>query len=299
MRIANLEDRAVLLLDDKHGIDIHHASRGRFGSDPASLYDDWEAFTAWAENLHAQTETPPDEALVTISTGELGPPSPRPRQIFAIGRNYHSDAAHIGSPPPAVLPPTFTKFLSSLTGPTCEVELPAGGATDWEVEIVAIIGTTAHHIDEDDAWSAVAGLCLGQDLSERVSQMAGAVPQFSLGKSYPNFAPTGPWLVTPDELSDRDDVALGCAINGETVQQGTTRSLIFSVPQLIARLAQTVTLLPGDLVFTGTPDGVGQNRTPPRFLVSGDHLRSWADGIGELHQTFHTYPHSREGRRQQ
>jgi 2-keto-4-pentenoate hydratase/2-oxohepta-3-ene-1,7-dioic acid hydratase in catechol pathway len=286
MRIANVANRAVLLIDEKHGIDIHDASLGEFGPDQASLYDAWASFSTWAEQWRSDVQTRVRSSLVTFDRAQLGPPSPRPRQIFAIGRNYHLDPADIGTPPPDVLPPTFTKFLSSLTGPDCQVQLPAGGATDWEVELVVVIGTEVCRLDEHDARSAVAGVCVGQDLSERVSQMAGAVPQFSLGKSFPNFAPTGPWLVTVDELTERDDIALGCTINGETVQEGATRSLIFSVPQLIARLSQTVTLLPGDLIFTGTPDGTGQSLTPPRFLVPGDRLRSWADGIGELHQTF-------------
>jgi 2-keto-4-pentenoate hydratase/2-oxohepta-3-ene-1,7-dioic acid hydratase in catechol pathway len=132
----------------------------------------------------------------------------------------------------------------------------------------------------------VAGLTVGQDLSERTVQLAGPAPQFSLGKSFPGFAPTGPWLVTPDELPDRGDLVLGCAVNGESVQKGRTRDLVFSVPELIARLSAVLPLLPGDLIFTGTPAGVGGARNPRRFLTVGDELVSSIDGIGQMRHQF-------------
>lgn len=157
---------------------------------------------------------------------------------------------------------------------------------DWEVELVVVIGRTAHQISEDEAWDHVAGLTIGQDISERVSQLAGPAPQFSLGKSFPNFAPVGPWLVTPDAVADRDDLRLGCAIDGETVQDGRTRDLIFPVARLVAELSRTITFRPGDLVFTGTPAGVGLGRDPQRFLRPGNELTSWIEGIGEMRQTF-------------
>jgi 2-keto-4-pentenoate hydratase/2-oxohepta-3-ene-1,7-dioic acid hydratase in catechol pathway len=126
----------------------------------------------------------------------------------------------------------------------------------------------------------------GQDVSERVTQLAGPAPQFSLGKSFPGFAPTGPWVVTPDEFDDPDDLELTAAINGEEVQKGRTRELIFSVPLLVARLSAVLPLLPGDLVFTGTPAGVGLGRDPQRWLAPGDELVSRIEGIGELRQRF-------------
>ncbi|MFC6937186.1 fumarylacetoacetate hydrolase family protein [Actinomadura yumaensis] len=180
----------------------------------------------------------------------------------------------------------FTKYVSSISGPVTTVRLPEGGHTDWEVELVAVIGTGGYRVAEADAWSHVAGLAVGQDLSERITQLDGPAPQFSLGKSFPGFAPVGPWLVTPDELADPDDLELGCAINGEEVQKGRTRDLIFPVPALIAKLSAVLPLLPGDVIFTGTPAGVGQGRDPQRFLAPGDVLVSHVEGIGELRQTF-------------
>jgi 2-keto-4-pentenoate hydratase/2-oxohepta-3-ene-1,7-dioic acid hydratase in catechol pathway len=127
---------------------------------------------------------------------------------------------------------------------------------------------------------------VGQDISERISQLRGPAAQFGLGKSFPGFSPQGPWLVTLDELRDVDDLELGCTLDGEEVQKGRTRDLIFSVPKLIATLSHTVTLYPGDVLFTGTPAGVGVGRQPPRFVQPGERLDSWIEGIGELHQVF-------------
>ncbi|WP_198654079.1 fumarylacetoacetate hydrolase family protein, partial [Nocardia aurea] len=125
-----------------------------------------------------------------------------------------------------------------------------------------------------------------QDISERVLQMASTPPQFSLGKSFPRFGPIGPWLVTLDDLDDPDDLELGCAVNGETVQSARTKELIFSVPSLISKLSSTLPLLPGDVVFTGTPSGVGLGRVPQRWLQPGDELVSWIEGIGEMRHRF-------------
>ena len=137
-----------------------------------------------------------------------------------------------------------------------EITLPPGGHTDWEVELVVIIGRTAAACPRA-AWNYVAGLSVGQDVSERILQMATTPPQFSLGKSFPRFGPVGPWLVTPDEFTDPDDLELGCSINGEDMQKGRTGDMIFGVSELIEQLSAVTPLLPGDLIFTGTPSGVG------------------------------------------
>ncbi|GAA3309858.1 hypothetical protein GCM10020295_75530 [Streptomyces cinereospinus] len=217
---------------------------------------------------------------------DLGSPAPAPRQTLAVGLNYRDHASESGFAAPEGLPPVFTKFVTSISGPVTEVRLPEGGNTDWEVELVAVIGRRAEGVSEADAWGHVAGLAVGQDISERVSQLAGPAPQFSLGKSFPGFSPVGPWLVTPDEFDDPDDLELRCAVNGEEVQKGRTRDLIFSVPALVSKLSAVLPLLPGDVVFTGTPAGVGLGRSPQRFLSAGDELVSTVEGIGELRQTF-------------
>lgn len=279
MRIANHAGRAVLVVSDGKAADIATASDGRFGPDPQSVYDQWDAFTTWA----ATAGLVPD---IEIAAARLGSPSPAPSQVIAIGLNYADHAAETGFEPPKDLPPVFTKFASSITGPYGEIALPDGGHTDWEVEVVAVIGRTAHRVTAGAAWDHVAGLSIGQDLSERILQFTGEAPQFGFAKSYPGFAPIGPWLVTLDELPDRDDLALGCAIDGETVQDGRTSKLIFSIPRTIAKLSQVITLRPGDVVFTGTPDGVGLGRSPQRFLRPSETLRTWVEGIGEMEHTF-------------
>lgn len=280
MRIANLSGRLVLVTADGSGaVDVATASDGRFGPDPQAVYDDWAGFTGWAAGVELSGARP-------FAVEDLGPPVPRPRQVLAIGLNYYEHAAESGFTVPDAPTVLFTKWVSCLTGPVTEVVLPAGGHTDWEVELVAVVGIEARDVAVEDAWDHVAGVTVGQDLSERIGQMAGPSPQFSLAKSLPGFGPTGPWLVTPDELPDRDDLEIGCAINGEQVQKGRTRELVFSVPAMIAALSRQIPLLPGDVLFTGTPAGVGMGRSPQRWLAPGDELVSTIAGVGELRQRF-------------
>ena len=290
MRIANYGGRAALITGDageERAIDVATASDGRFGPDVASLYTQWDDLTAWVSStdLTAAQSVPVDRAA-------LNAPSPHPRQVFAIGLNYDEHAAESGFQSPTDLPPVFTKYVSSFSGPDSTVVIPNGGAVDWEVELVVVIGREATAITESQAWDHVAGLTVGQDISERITQTRGPAPQFGLGKSYPGFSPQGPWLVTADDVPDRDDLELGCAIDGEGMQKGRTRDLIFSVAKLVAALSENVTLFPGDVIFTGTPAGIGAGRDPQRFLQPGEHLDSWITGIGELHQTFIAAPTS-------
>jgi 2-keto-4-pentenoate hydratase/2-oxohepta-3-ene-1,7-dioic acid hydratase in catechol pathway len=278
MRIANLSGRLVLVAGGR-AVDVHHASDGRFGPDPQAVYDHWAEFRSWA----AQADVPPGAAF---DAADLGAPAPAPRQLLAAGLNYREHAGESGYSVPEGLPPVFTKFATSITGPVTTVRLPPGGHTDWEIELVVVIGTRAWQVPESDAWRHVAGLTIGQDLSERISQLAGPAPQFSVGKSLPGFTPMGPHLVTPDEFANPDDLALRATINGEQVQKARTSELIFSVPVLISRLSAQLPLLPGDVIFTGTPAGTGLGRDPQRWLADGDELVSTIEGIGELRQRF-------------
>lgn len=278
MRVATYADRLTLLVASG-GIDVETASQGRFAADPADVYSRWGEFREWARGVSD------DELSPLPATAEsVGAPSPRPRQVFAIGLNYRTHAAEAGLALPEH-PPTFTKFPSCITGPGGPVELPDGGCVDWEVELVAVIGREASRVDVSEAWSHVAGLTIGQDFSERVLQMTGPAPQFSLGKSFPGFGPIGPCLVTPDELDDPDDLEIECSVNGETVQKDRTSSLIFPVPEIIARLSAVCTLYPGDVVFTGTPSGVGHARTPRWYLKPDDEVTSRIEGLGSMTKT--------------
>jgi 2-keto-4-pentenoate hydratase/2-oxohepta-3-ene-1,7-dioic acid hydratase in catechol pathway len=199
--------------------------------------------------------------------------------VFAIGLNYRSHAEETGMDVPS-FPATFTKFPASLAGPFDDVEI-AFDMVDWEVELVAVIGKRADRVAESEAWSHVAGLTVGQDISDRTLQFA-AGSQFSLGKSRRGYGPMGPWLVTPHEVDDPDNLELGCSVNGETVQLDRTSGLIVSVPRLVADLSSVLPLYPGDVIFTGTPAGVGMARHPQRFLKPGDTLTSWIEGIGSI-----------------
>lgn len=272
MRVGNVEGRLAVAHGD-HWVDVERASNGRFLSDPQAVYGRWEEFVSWAAGVLVG-----DLPAATVS-GALGVPVPAPRQIIAIGLNYreHAEESHLAIPEHPVV---FAKFPSSLTGPDSTVVLPSPGV-DWEVELVVVIGREAHDVPVTKAWDYVAGLTIGQDLSWREVQTRGPAPQFSIGKSYPGFSPLGPVVVTPDELADRDDLAISCALNGETLQDGRTSDLIFPVAELVSRLSEPLTLYPGDLIYTGTPKGVGAGRTPPRFLVPGT-LTSTIGGLGDL-----------------
>ncbi len=276
MLVANLRDR-LSLVHNGRAVDVERASGGRFASDPQAVYDEWDAFAGWASSVRDGHGEPYDPR-------DLDAPVPRPRQVFALGLNYAMHAAEAGLDLPP-MPLTFTKFPSCIVGPGATVDV-ASDRVDWEVELVAVVGRRAHHVSAADAWDHVAGVTVGQDLSARDVQMLGSPPQFSLGKSFPGFGPTGPWLVTPDALPDRDDLAIGCSVNGEPVQSDRTSSMLFSIPQTIARLSAICPLLPGDLIFTGTPAGVGNRMDPQRYLRPGDELVSTIEGIGSITTRF-------------
>jgi 2-keto-4-pentenoate hydratase/2-oxohepta-3-ene-1,7-dioic acid hydratase in catechol pathway len=277
VRIMNVDHRLHLLVGDRI-IDVESASAGRFPADVQSVYDHWDDFRGWADGAASF------EGRVVPDTG-IGPPVPRPRQIFAIGLNYKDHAREAGLELPAS-PMVFTKFPAAIAGPYDTIELPPG-SVDFEVELVAVIGRRARRVSEADGWDHIAGLTLGQDLSERDLQLQPPAPQqYNLAKSFAGFAPIGPWLATPDEFADPDNVELGCLLNGEQMQKAHTGELIFPIPALVAYLSGILPLLPGDLIFTGTPSGIGWGRTPQRFLQPGDDLVSYADGIGTMHHRF-------------
>lgn len=257
------------------------ASEGLFAADPQAVYARWDEFANWYRVNRAKLEAQP---AVPVDPANLGSPAPSPRQVFAVGLNYSEHASESGFSRPE-RPVIFTKFVSSISGPVTTVPLPAG-SVDWEVELVVVIGRGGRDIAVENAWSHVAGLSVGQDLSEREHQHSGPAPQFSLAKSHHGFSPIGPELVSVDELPNPDNLEISASINGETVQHGFTGQLIFPVQVLLAQLSETVELYPGDVVFTGTPSGVGAGRTPPRYLAPGDVLRSCVQGIGALQQTF-------------
>ncbi|RAM38336.1 fumarylacetoacetate hydrolase family protein [Arthrobacter globiformis] len=283
MLIGTVDNRAHLIQASDaqiRGLDIAEASQGRFSSSVSELFTDWEALRGWAEFADFE-----QGGARTISADELQAPVSSPRQVFAIGMNYKDHAAEVNLSLPTT-PAVFTKYVSSLIGAADTVELPST-SVDWEVELVAVIGTGGRDIPEESALEHVAGYMVGQDLSDRELQFAGGgAPQFSIAKSYKGFAPTGPWITSSDEVADSGNLSMTCSRGDEVLQQGTTRNLVFNLPYLIHHLSSIVELYPGDLIFTGTPDGVGFGRSPQQYLVPGDELVSSIEGLGEIRQRF-------------
>jgi len=205
-------------------------------------------------------------------------------KIVAIGLNYEDHAIESNLPIPTE-PVVFMKALSSLTGPNDEVMLPKDSThSDWEVELGLIIGKTCRYVAEADALDHVAGYVLANDVSERFNQKQRG-SQWSKGKGHDTFCPVGPWLVTPDEVGDPQDLAMSLDVNGQRMQTGNTKTMIFSVKQIIAYLSQYVTLFPGDLIITGTPPGVGEGKKPEAiFLKAGDEMTLSIAGLGTQSQ---------------
>jgi 2-keto-4-pentenoate hydratase/2-oxohepta-3-ene-1,7-dioic acid hydratase in catechol pathway len=276
MRIGTINDRPALIREHGH-CDIATASGGGFSPDALALLDRWEEFRGWAAESAGQL------AWAPFTDDQLGPPVPLPRQVFALAVNYKDHAAEATTELPEY-PIVFTKFPTCITGPYSDVVLPSNRA-DWEVELVVVIGRRAHGVSAADAWQYVAGLTVGQDISERRVQFRKPGPHLAMAKSFPTFGPTGPWLVTPDEFANPDDLRLTCAINGEPMQDSRTSMLIFGVPALIESVSTMVPLLPGDLIFTGTPAGVGSTRDPRRYLAPGDVISSEIEGVGGMRNT--------------
>src|SRR3954453_9463249 len=218
MRFGTLNGRLVLVRD---GLALDIAEHSDIPSDVNAALERFDELRDWTDFSHAK----PVFAQAQPADGGFGPPVPHPRQVFAVALNYRPHAAEAGFQPPDE-PLIFTKFPSCITGPVADVVLPAG-KPDWESEVVAVIGAGGARIPRATAWDAVAGLTVGQDLSERVTQMRGKPAQFSLGKSYPGFGPTGPVAVTADEFADRDDIGFECRLGDEVVQYGRTREMIF------------------------------------------------------------------------
>jgi 2-keto-4-pentenoate hydratase/2-oxohepta-3-ene-1,7-dioic acid hydratase in catechol pathway len=273
VRLANVKGRAAVVIGNRCA-DVERTSKGRFSADPMAVIQDWAAFRDWAGSLSENA------CERTVSDVELGPPVPRPAKVFAIGMNYRAHAAEAGLPIPTT-PVIFTKFPNCLVGPRADVEL-SSDYVDWEVELVVVIGRRGRRIKEAQAFDYIAGYCVGQDISDRKLQFADTPPQFSIGKSIDTFGPIGPALVSLDAFAKPNDLALTCDVAGERMQDARTSDLIFSVPQLMAFISGLCTVEPGDLIFTGTPSGVGSTRSPRRYLKADEEIVSTIEGVGTL-----------------
>ncbi|RFA08843.1 hypothetical protein B7R54_06095 [Subtercola boreus] len=275
MKVAVVNSRTSLIIDG-HVVDVAEASGGSLSEAPSEIFSQWSGLT----ELAARGIDPAGHPEVDPSLFEL--PQPAPGQAFGIGLNYADHSAESGMELPAT-PLVFPKFGSSIVGAGAVLGI-ASETVDWEAELVVVIGVDCFDVAREDAWSVVAGLTVGQDISDRVVQFeGGANPQFGLGKSAPGFGPIGPWLVSVDEFdTDALELDISFTLNGETKQSSNTRHLIFDVPTLISYLSARVLLKAGDIIFTGTPSGVGWGRTPKEYLAPGDLLETTIQGIGTL-----------------
>lgn len=270
MKIANVSGRAHLVVDGRL-VDVERASSGRLPADPMVLL----------ESLDAVGDLPVPDDAPSVDGARLGPPVPRPSKIVAIGLNYRGHAEESGLDLPEQ-PVVFAKLPSSLAGPTDDIVIPGGRLrVDWEAELVLVVGKRGRHVSQGDAWSHIAGITGGQDISDREEQFR-ALRQFTMAKSFDTYTPIGPYVSTLDEVANPDDVAVSCAVDGETVQSSRTGDLIFSVPEVIEWVSRICTLEPGDLIFTGTPAGVGDGRKPPRYLAPSNVVETEIEGVGAM-----------------
>lgn len=225
---------------------------------------------------------------IVPSNVRLGPCVAQPGNFLAIGLNYVQHAIETNAPIPKD-PIIFNKAPSCVSGPDDDVLLPPGSRkTDWEVELALIIGRTALRVSESEALNHVAGYCICNDISEREFQLERS-GLWTKGKMFPTFGPLGPWLVTPDEVGDVQNLRLWLELNGEKLQDSNTNDMIFSIARIVADVSQYVELQPGDVITTGTPQGVGLGMKPERYLKAGDRMILGIQGLGEQHQTVGTW----------
>ena len=266
-------ERPGLLLHDGRRIDA-----SGFGSDYDEAFFGGDGLVRLARWAAANAANAP-----TVSAEiRLGPPLTRPSKLICIGLNYRGHAAETGAVVPRE-PIVFMKATSAIVGPNDDVVIPRGSEkTDWEVELAVVIGRKASYVDEGSALDHVAGYVLHNDYSERAFQLERGT-QWSKGKSCDTFAPLGPFIATPDEL-DAANVDLWLDLNGERKQTGNTNDFVFGVATVISYISQFMSLLPGDVISTGTPSGVGMAEKPPRYLKDGDVVTLGVAGLGEQRQ---------------
>jgi 2,4-didehydro-3-deoxy-L-rhamnonate hydrolase len=271
------QERLGALLGGGRLVDLNLADGGLPASMLAFLTGDfWER----ARRVLADTSSIPGQALVQADRVRLGAPVPRPGQIICVGLNYKDHADEQGHAYPTA-PLLFAKSPLAAAGPCDDVVYPQGvEQLDYEVELAVVIGRKAKGISPAEARGCIAGYCVFNDVSARCCQFGDK--QWFRGKSFDTFAPCGPALVTPDEVPDPRNLSLTCKVNGELRQQSNTARMIHSVDQIIAHITRGITLLPGDVVATGTPAGVGVFFKPPKLLKRGDVMELEVQGLGKL-----------------
>lgn len=267
---------------EKPGVQIEHHC-----IDASGFGQDWDekffADPAHFDHLREWADANAESAAEIEPGTRLGAPLCRPSKIVCIGLNFKDHAEETGATPPTE-PIIFFKSTSALVGPNDDLIIPRGGdKTDWEVELAVVIGKKASYVSEADAESHIAGYVLHNDYSERAFQLE-RLGQWVKGKSCDSFAPVGPFIATPDEIDDINNLKMWLKVNGQTMQDGTSANLIFKIPHIISYVSQFMTLLPGDIISTGTPAGVAMGMTPPPWLKPGDVVELGIEGLGESRQ---------------
>ncbi len=278
MRIANLSGRATIVTD--HGLfDVAQSSDGAFSASIDKCIAQIDLLRRWFDAARP-TPSDPRGADDLIGDERLGPVVNAPKQIFALGLNYRQHAMEMGLDLPEQ-PKIFTKFVSALCGPHDPRPVPRP-TPDCDAELVGVRGKAGRNVAVDDALSMVAGFCVGEDYSERTLQLKGSPAQFSIAKSFKNFAPIGPWLTTADEICNPNDLAISSVVNVVRHQDSNTNDMVFTVAQLISYISSICEIRPGDLMFTGSPHGVGQGQRPPVFIVPGDEIVTSIERLGSI-----------------
>jgi 2,4-didehydro-3-deoxy-L-rhamnonate hydrolase len=257
--------------------------------DLSSLINDIDPDTLSPERLAQLSEHDPDSLPIVDAPSRFGPPVNGIGKILAIGLNYADHAAEtkLDVPPE---PLVFAKAITCLAGANDPLTLPKDSiCTDYEVELAAIIGTRAQYVSEDKALEHVAGYAVMNDYSERDFQIERG-GQWIKGKSFDGFGPLGPWLVTADEIPNPQNLKIWCDVNGERRQDSNTQYMVFSVAQIISNLSKYMTLMPGDIISTGTPPGVGLGQKPPLYLKTGDVVELGVEGLGQQRQQLESWP---------
>lgn len=273
--------------NEKPGVQLQDGTRldvSAFGSD----YDETFFGTEGIEKLSQWLEQHQDSCPVVASDVRLGAPLARPSKIVCVGLNYAKHAEESGMAPPEE-PVLFFKASSAITGPFDPIRIPKGSTkTDWEVELALVIGKKASYVSEKEALNHVAGYVLHNDVSERAFQLERS-GQWVKGKSCDTFAPLGPFIATTDEIKDPNSLDLWLKLNGKLMQNSNTSDFIFNVQEVVSHISQFMTLLPGDIISTGTPFGVGLGLTPPRYLKEGDEVELGIEGLGISRQICKAY----------
>jgi 2-keto-4-pentenoate hydratase/2-oxohepta-3-ene-1,7-dioic acid hydratase in catechol pathway len=252
--------------------------------DLSGVISDVDAKALAPESLAVLAKLDPTTLPFIPARSRLGCPVAFVSKLICVGLNYADHAKESGNPIPSE-PVLFLKASSAIGGPNDDIVIPKGSRkTDWEVELGVVIGKRASYVEEAEALDYVAGYCVCNDVSEREFQIERG-GTWDKGKGCDSFGPLGPWLVTKDEVADPQDLSMWLEVNGKRFQDGSTRTMIFGVAELVAYISRFMTLLPGDVISTGTPPGVGLGQKPPVFLKPGDVVRLGIEGLGEQHQT--------------